>query len=86
MPKKIDDSKQIKIQYEEDYATLPHRAYSPNIEKWEFIDRMDKLQTEISGIKDLLESIHSNLQILTVNVHTLRSIVNRLLNDNQQNS
>lgn len=66
---------------DEDYATLPHKGFSPNIEKWEFVERMDKLQTEISGIKQAVGCIGADLKKLTVSVHTLQIAVDRLLKD-----
>lgn len=45
-------------------------------------EKLEKLQTEISGIKHTLDGIAYNLRILTVNVQTLQIAVDRLLKDN----
>ncbi len=68
MPRKIDDSRQIHITFT-----------STDGEK--VLDGMDKLQTEISGIKQTIGCISADLKKLTVSVQTLQIAVDRLLKD-----
>ena len=69
MPRKNDDSRQITIPY-------------PRPSELKMIEEMDKLQTEISGIKDSLGRIHVKLQSLTIAVQSLQIAVDQLTKSN----
>lgn len=69
MPRKTDDSRQLIIPY-------------PRPSEIQMLEGMDKLQTEISDIKQLIGSIHANLKVLTVAIQTLQIAIEHLSEQN----
>lgn len=72
---KYDNSRQPTIPY---YRPAEEEIIS---KEEKLLDSMDKLQTEISDIKQAVGCISTDLKKLTVSVHTLQIAVDRLLKD-----